>query len=210
MARITAATREKVRKQLLETAAEHFAERGLAGAQVDGIAVAAGFAKGTVYNYFASKEALFAEVITEGCRAAVQRYAASRHEGSVRECLRALAAADVAVMSEQESFMKVVVREAMSFDPRTYPLIVEHLAPYLEQVQQILTRGVAAGDVRDDRPVSQLTLAFVGVLALLYVQRWGSGGAWPALDEVPDLAVTLFLDGAAARERPRSLGKKTP
>ncbi len=200
MARIPAATREKVRRRLLETAAAHFAERGLEGAQVDAIALAAGCAKGTVYNYFASKEDLFAEVLTEGCRAAVQRYAASPHEGPVREALRALAAADVEVLREEEGFMKVVVREAMSFDPRTYPLILEHLAPYLDQVQQILARGLAAGEIRDDRPVAQLALGFVGFLVLLYVQHWGSGGAWPTVGEIPDLAVTLFLEGAARRE----------
>jgi AcrR family transcriptional regulator len=200
MARISAETREKVRRRLLETAAEHFAEQGLQGAQVDAIAAAAGFGKGTVYNYFASKEALFAEVLAEGCRAAVRRYAATPHEGSVRECLRALAAADAAVLREEEGFMKVVVREAMSFHPRTYPLVVGQLAPYLGEVERVLQRGLAAGEIRDDRPVGQLALAFVGILVLLFVQHWGSGGAWPDLAEVPDLAVTLFLDGAARCE----------
>jgi AcrR family transcriptional regulator len=198
--RIRPETREKVRRRLLETAAHHFAERGLAGAQVDAIALAAGYAKGTVYNYFATKEHLFAEVLAEGCRSAVERYAASRQEGNVRDSLRALAAADVAVLREEEGFLKVVVREAMSFDARTYPLIIEHMAPYLAQVQEVLERGVAAGEVRDDRPVEQLALAFVGFQVLLYVQHWGSGGAWPTVDGIPELAVSLFLDGAAARE----------
>ena len=208
MARISPDSREKVRRRLLETAAAHFAERGLDGAQVDAIAVAAGFAKGTVYNYFASKEELFAEVLAAGCRAAVERYAASPRQGSVRECLRALAAADLAVLREEEGFMKVVVREAMSFDPRTYPLILEHLAPYLRQVQQVLARGIEAGEIRDDRPVSQLALAFVGFLVMLYVQHWGSGGTWPTVDEIPELAVTLFFDGAARREaRPVRRGR---
>jgi AcrR family transcriptional regulator len=200
VARISAETREKVRRRLLETAALHFAERGLEGAQIDAIALAAGYAKGTIYNYFASKEELFAEVLAEGCRSAAQRYASSVHSGSVRECLRALAAADVAVLREEEGFMKVVVREAMSFNPRTYPLIVEHLAPYLGQVQQLLERGLAKGEIRNDRPLGQLALAFVGFQVLLFVQHWGSGGAWPTLEELPDLAVTLFLDGAATRE----------
>jgi len=203
MARIRPEDREKVRRRLLETAARHFAERGLAGAQVDAIAASAGFAKGTVYNYFASKEDLFAEVLAEGCRAAVERYATRGKQGSVRECLRALAAADVAVLRAEEDFMKVVVREAMSFRPRTYPLIVEHLAPYLAEVQRVLERGLAAGEIRDDRPAGQLALSFVGILVLLFVQHWGSGGTWPAVDEMADLAVTLFLDGAGrAPERP--------
>ncbi|HKJ24144.1 MAG TPA: TetR/AcrR family transcriptional regulator [Myxococcota bacterium] len=199
MARISAKTREKVRRRLLETAAEHFAERGLDGAQIDAIAQAAGYAKGTVYNYFDTKEQLFAEVLAEGCRSAVQRYAASAHEGGVRECLRALAAADVAVLREEEGFMRVVVREAMGFNPRTYPTIIEHMAPYVVQVQQVLERGLAAGEIRDDRPVGQLALVFIGFQVLLFVQHWGSGGAWPSLEEIPDLAVSLFLDGAATR-----------
>jgi AcrR family transcriptional regulator len=200
MARISAKSREAVRRRLLETAALHFAERGLDGAQIDAIALAAGYAKGTVYNYFANKEQLFAEVLAEGCRSAVQRYAAIDHAGGVRACLRALAAADVEVLREEEGFMKVVVREAMSFDPRTYPLIVEHMAPYVGQVQQVLERGLEAGEIRDDRPVGQLALAFVGFQVLLFVQHWGSGGAWPAVEEIPDLAVSLFLDGAAVPE----------
>jgi AcrR family transcriptional regulator len=206
MARISPEAKDKVRRRLLETAAEHFANHGLGGASVDGISVAAGFAKGTVYNYFESKEQLFGEVLAEGCRRAVQRYASVPHRGSVRECLAALAAADVAVLREEERFMKVVVREAMSFRPEAYPLIVEHLAPYLAEVEKILSRGVASQEIRTDRPTPQLALAFVGVLVLLFVQHWGSGGAWPALEEIPDLAVTLFLDGAAthaARSRPR-------
>jgi AcrR family transcriptional regulator len=202
MARIRPEAKEKVRQRLLETAARHFGERGLEGSSMDGIALAAGFAKGTVYNYFQSKEELFAEVLAEGCRLAVRRYASTPRARSTRECLVALAAADVAVLREEEGFMKVVVREAMRFDPKTYPLIVSHLAPYLLQVQEILARGREAGEIRPDRPVPELALAFIGVSVLLFVQHWGSGGAWPALEDIPRLAVTLFLDGAGTRREP--------
>jgi hypothetical protein len=47
--------------------------------------------------------------------------------------------------------------------------------------------------------VEQLALLFVGSLSLLYVQHWGSNGTWPSLDEIPELAVTMFFDGAAMR-----------
>jgi AcrR family transcriptional regulator len=197
VARISAAMKEQVRGRLLETAAAQFAEKGLDGTNVDSVAVGAGFGKGTVYNYFASKEELFAEVLAEGCRQAVQRYASVPREGSVRECLLALAAADVAVLREEERFMKVVIREAMSFRPQTYPLIVGHLAPYVGEVEKVLARGRAAREIRSDLPASQLALIFVGILVLLFVQHWGSGGVWPTLDEIPRLVVTLFLDGAA-------------
>jgi AcrR family transcriptional regulator len=206
VARISAAIKEQVRGRLLETAAAQFAEKGLDGTNIDSVAVGAGFGKGTVYNYFESKEELFAEVLAEGCRQAVQRYASVPREGAVRECLLALAAADVAVLREEERFMKVVVREAMSFRPRTYPLIVGHLAPYVGEVEKVLARGRVSHEIRSDLPAPQLALVFVGILVLLFVQHWGSGGAWPTLDEIPRLVVTLFLDGAAhaAPRRTRS------
>jgi AcrR family transcriptional regulator len=201
MARISATTKETVRARLLETAARHFAHDGLDGANVDAISLDAGFAKGTLYNYFRSKEELFAEVLAEGCRRAVQRYSAAEPRGSVRERLTALAAADVAILREDEGFQKVLVREVMSFRKETYPLIVGHLAPFLEKVGEILAGGVALEEVRNDRPLRELALLFVGTLALLYVQHWGSGGNWPDLDAIPELAATMFLDGAANKVR---------
>ncbi len=196
MARISAEMKEQVRTRLLEAAAVEFAAKGLAAANMDAIAVAAGYGKGTVYNYFPSKEQLFVEVLTEGCRQAVQRGTSIESRGSVREDLLALAEADVAVLRDQEQFMKVVVREAMSFRPETYPLIVEHLSPYLEAIEKIIARA-GPDQIRGDLSTAQLALMFVGILTILYVQHWGSEGAWPTLDTIPRLAVSMFLDGVS-------------
>lgn len=196
VARITAGEKAQVRARLLASAATHFAAHGLDGANIDRIAVDAGCSKGTVYNYFPGKEELFAEVLAEGCRRAVERAGRAPAGGDVRQRLHALAEADVAELQAEEQFMRVVVREAMSFRPSTYPLIVEHLAPYVGAVEEVLQVGAAGGELRTDRPLSELALLFVGTLTLLYVQHWGSGGAWPSLSDVPDMAVSMFLDGA--------------
>jgi len=61
------AEREQVMSQtrqlLLEAAAEEFAREGYAGANINRISRAAGFAKGTIYNYFSSKRALMLALI---------------------------------------------------------------------------------------------------------------------------------------------------
>ncbi len=205
MPRVTANARLEARRRLLEAAARFFARDGLERANVDAIAIAAGYAKGTFYNYFDSKERIFGEVIAEGARRAVARYAEVRDRGGARQRLMALAAADVTVLREEEDFYKVVVREAMSFRRETYPLIVERLAPYLQKITAVLSDGVTAGEIRNDRPVAVLALIFIGMLALLYIQHWGSGGTWPALDDVPELVVGSFLDGAAVHKRKRRM-----
>jgi len=199
MARITKESKNLARQKLIETAARHFAAYGIAGAGVDKISNEAGFAKGTLYNYFASKNDLFAAVIEEACHRALRRYESAEAGATVRERLRALAAADVEVLRENEGFAKVLVREAMSFRAETYPIIVEHLAPLVAKVVDVLEAGVCGGEIRDDRPRPELALLFIGLLSLFYVQHWGSGGIWPALDDVPDLVVTTLLDGAGVR-----------
>lgn len=203
MPRVSAKARLEARRRLLEAAALDFARSGLDRANVDAIAIAAGYAKGTFYNYFDSKEQIFGEVIAEGARRAVARYAQLSDRGSTRERLMALAAADVTVLREEEAFYKVVVREAMSFRAETYPMILEHLAPYMQKVEAVLSAGVAAGEIRDDRPAAVMALTFVGMLALFYIQHWGSGGVWPALNDVPELVVGAFLDGAATHHKKR-------
>ncbi|MGE5233592.1 MAG: TetR/AcrR family transcriptional regulator [Acidobacteriota bacterium] len=200
MARISAIDKQTTRERLLAAAARHFAEFGWAGALVDRISVEAGYAKGTLYNYFATKEELFAAVIEAAARRAAERYRDRPRGGTLRDRLLALARADVDVLREDEDFTKVLVREAMSFRPETYPLIVEHLSSYLVAIAEELGEAAANGELRNDLPPPRLALIFVGLLSLLYVQHWGSAGAWPTLDEIPALVVTLFLDGTAARE----------
>jgi AcrR family transcriptional regulator len=196
MIRISKEAKETARHRLLEEAAVEFAREGFDRANINSISKAAGFAKGTVYNYFSSKEDLFGAVLEAACLRAAAGYAALPKDGSVRSRLEALALADVAVLREDEPFMKVLVRETMSFRPGTYPIIVEHLAPFVGVVGGVLAAGVGSGEIRSDRPPEELAMLFVGILALLYVQHWGSEGAWPTLEEVPELAVTTFRDGA--------------
>ena len=61
------AEREKVmsetRQLLLEAAAKEFAREGYVGANINRISRAAGFAKGTIYNYFSSKRTLMLALI---------------------------------------------------------------------------------------------------------------------------------------------------
>ncbi len=67
MARIKKEDREKVldhtRQRLLEAAAQEFAVAGYSEANINTISIAAGFAKGTVYNYFPSKRSLLLALI---------------------------------------------------------------------------------------------------------------------------------------------------
>jgi len=51
------------RQRLLDAAAVEFAQKGFAQANINQISIAAGYSKGTIYNYFTSKQALMKELI---------------------------------------------------------------------------------------------------------------------------------------------------
>jgi AcrR family transcriptional regulator len=57
--------RSETRQQLLQAAAAEFTREGYVGANINRISQAAGYAKGTIYNYFPSKRALMLALIDE-------------------------------------------------------------------------------------------------------------------------------------------------
>ena len=57
--------KSEIRRQLLQAAADEIARLGYDGANINNISEAAGYAKGTIYNYFSSKRELMLELIDQ-------------------------------------------------------------------------------------------------------------------------------------------------
>ncbi|HVP20250.1 MAG TPA: TetR/AcrR family transcriptional regulator [Anaerolineaceae bacterium] len=72
MVRLKQADRQQAmdgtRRRLLDAAADEFSRSGFSGANINAISTLAGFAKGTVYNYFPSKRALMLVLVDEIAR----------------------------------------------------------------------------------------------------------------------------------------------
>jgi TetR/AcrR family transcriptional regulator len=193
--RVSAETAAKTRHRLLEAAAEEIAEHGLAAANINRISLAAGLAKGTVYNYFPSKDALFLAVVEEACARAAEGVTFVPTTATVRERLTALLRADVEWARDHEAFARVLVRESLNPGGPLTAAIQEAAMPYVGQVIAVLDEGVARGEVRGDRPTVQLAMVFAGLGQLCLGQHWSTG--WPELSEIPEFVVDVFLRGAA-------------
>jgi AcrR family transcriptional regulator len=195
MARVTGEVKQATRAALLDAAADEFAREGRDGANVNRISRAAGFAQGTVYNYFPSKDDLFFAVVEEACHRAADAADTLSPTASIRDRLLAAVAADVDWARHNEPFARVLVREALTADIDVYVHIVQAAAPFMEKVATILDEGVRNGEISDEAPVDQLTLTLVGLTLLMLAQHWRAGGGWPTLEEIPDFVVNLFHDG---------------
>jgi AcrR family transcriptional regulator len=74
--------REAARKAILDAARDLFGRVGFMGTSVDEIAARAGVAKGAVYHYFDTKEAILEAVFEEACAALARQVAAAARSAS--------------------------------------------------------------------------------------------------------------------------------
>jgi AcrR family transcriptional regulator len=202
MPRVSAETKQATRARLLAAAAQEFGRVGLARANVDAISLAAGYAKGTIYNYFPSKEDLFLAVVEEAVAQATAAGSAPA-EAPARERLAATLAGFCAWAGEHDPFARVFVRECLMGTPGLYPRVMGAEAPLVGQLAAILRQGSARGELRDDVPAEVLALAIAGLTDLALVDHWASDDSTPSLDAIPELVLTLLLGPrSAAAPRP--------
>jgi AcrR family transcriptional regulator len=204
MPRPTEATREEVasetRQRLLDAAAEEFAREGYVGANINRISQAAGFAKGTVYNYFPSKHALMLALIDETAAAHVD-FVLRRVEAEpdpVRR-LKQFFGAGFAFVERNPARARVIISALYGPDDEFKTQVYEAYKLLLVTIaQDILDAGVAGGDFRPiDRDV---VTALLMTVYLGSCSQLGPGGKiW--LD--PSQVTTFALDGIRLRERPR-------
>jgi AcrR family transcriptional regulator len=136
------ARREARRETILDVAAQYFLEHGYAGTTMSGIAATLGGSKGTLWNYFPSKELLFAAVIdrvTEAFRAQLSLILNPRDE--IETALRRFCREFIRKVTSPEAIAlhRLVVGEANRF-PEMGRIFYER-AP--RQTQQLLAAFLA-------------------------------------------------------------------
>ena len=192
MVRVTADAKETTRGRLLAAAAQEFARAGFDRANVDAISLAAGYAKGTIYNYFSSKEDLFLAVVEEASAQAAASGPAPR-DASAWERLTAALAGFCGWAGQEDSLARVLVRECLMGTSGLYPRVIGAEWPLTAALEAIIADGMHDGELRGDVPADLLALAVAGLTDLALAQHWASDGTRPTLAEIPALVLTLLL-----------------
>jgi len=148
-------------KQLItEAAVRVAAKHGISGASMDQIAEAAGVAKGSLYYNFASKDALFEEVIRGGFDRLASAIDSARSGVAPEQATRVVAAATLETLRGNLDLAKLMASEVFRTD-----------RPWAEAME--LARSSVAVRFRDvlraARPGAEITdtagAAFFGALA---------------------------------------------
>lgn len=193
--RVKPEVRAEHHRALLHAAARSFAADGFERAGIDGISVQAGLAKGTVYNHFPSKRAIFEAVLREACAlAAGSAEAVPEHAGTC-ERLEAFVAGNVAWARERPELAVLVAREMLGGSAETRRLIVEASAPCIEKVAAVLERARLEDDLSAEGSPADLALGFIMLANGLLLQATATG--WPSVERLAETSARLFLHGAA-------------
>jgi AcrR family transcriptional regulator len=106
------------RTQILDGAGRVFAIDGYEGASMARIAAVAAVSKGTLYNYFPSKAALFKAFVAEQCTAHLAHiFDSTDHEGAPADVLRGIGRRMMQMMLSPSgrTIYRVVISEAAKF-----------------------------------------------------------------------------------------------
>ena len=167
------------KNRIIEAAAGVFAQKGYAGASVAGIAVNAAIGKGTVYEYFDSKEDLFFAVF-EWYLLSTSRQASvsiSALGGSASERLMALSNSIMGLWDEiKDAFTLTMEFWAASASSQMHdrfkPGFRKLYAEFRGIIISLIREGIERGEFRSGTRPESIAAALVGTWDALFLQAW--------------------------------------
>jgi TetR/AcrR family transcriptional regulator len=152
------------RARIVAAAAKEFAARGYAGASVDRIARAARLNKAMIYYHFASKAALYRDILNDMFGAVHARVAAVAAAGAdPADQIRAYVAAIAGEAQVRPHFPPIWLREIAEGGTHIDAATVAHVHGILAALRAILDEGTRSGRFR---PINPLML-HAGIIAPL-------------------------------------------
>lgn len=201
MARLAVATKSETqnqtRQKLLEAAAKEFATKGFVGANINHISLAAGFAKGTIYNYFPSKRELMLALIDEiGAQHTQFIIGKVEIEIQARDRVRQFFASGFSFVEHYPAQAQIAIQAVFGFDAEFKARIYaayQDLFDFL--ISDIVGYGVECQDfalIDQNSTVAMLMSIYLGGSSML----GPDGNIW--FD--PDLIVSFVLNGIRNRD----------
>lgn len=196
--------REKSARQrdILMAARHLFNLKGYYKTTLEEIAQHAEFGKGTIYNYFPSKEALFYGIIDQLARETldIARSSVEASKGSARELFAAYARALVSHVRANADLFRLIFHEIHGLDSEEYDARVRQLRNRARKVWVILARPLeremrAAKIIRAD-PITLVEL-FDSMVRLYCIDqsRRSRAGMSQEVDAAVGFIVSIFFDG---------------
>jgi len=194
--------REKIRgataSAILEAGEAVFAEQGLNSARMDDIAMRAGVAVGTLYNYFADRAALIAALVDSRRDELIQRIdesLASVEALPFAKQLEAFVMAAFQHFKTHRPFLTILMEAESAHLTTAKPR--DSVRALFERCEAIVARGVQLGAVKDDALVDYAAMLH-GCLRAVFTRGRICGDPVDPTAENATALVDFFMRGAGS------------
>jgi AcrR family transcriptional regulator len=150
-------------ERILDAAEALFAERGYAGTSLRDVAARVGLRIPSLYNHFASKDALYAAVLARGLGPVLEELAAFAARPQASRDNGELLARVMAVLRRHPNLPRLIQHEALAGGQRLTPMLRQWIAPAFGRASQMA--GAAPGARR--RAPDELPLLVIAVYNVL-------------------------------------------
>jgi AcrR family transcriptional regulator len=165
---------DETRTRILEAAEKCFAEHGYEGTGVADICQLANLSKGAVYHHFASKHAIFMELLNRWLAGLDEHLLRlSEQHGLVPEEIMALSGVATGVMQDVSRRFPLFLEfwSQAARDVQTWTTTLQPYRRYRDFFAGLIDRGIQEGTLRPQDP--QVAARIVMSLAIgLFVQGW--------------------------------------
>jgi AcrR family transcriptional regulator len=163
--------RKRLRKEeIVAEATRLFAERGYEGASMGDLAERVGLRKASLFHHFASKDVLYATVLTELMdRVKSAILSAAMAEGSFAERLDGLTDALTSTLGAQPHAARLLVREAMDWGPVMKEGLGRSVNDVLAASLEFAKAGQREGAFNPDLDPTHVIVSLVGIHFMPFV-----------------------------------------
>ncbi|MCM3716648.1 TetR/AcrR family transcriptional regulator [Alkalihalobacillus oceani] len=175
--------KEEKRELILQAALRNFAEEGFDRATMQNIAKSAGVGKGTTYEYFPSKEALFCEVLLKGISNMVDELTAVLQQpGTVHEKVERLFQKNLEIFRTKSDLRAIMLNNIGKIPADLHRQLMEKQRELLGTMERIFTEAIQA-DEMVDVPPRIAAAAVLNGLQVIYTYQLEKGETYESVIE---------------------------
>lgn len=184
------------RTQILDAAAQVFAERGFHRTTVRDVAKAAGVADGTIYNYFENKTALLLGILDRLNEAERQAIELAAQATDLRTFTQHYFRNHLQVFAnENQELLRVVLSEVLVNAELRERYLEQIVAPTFMTIMQQLAPLAEQGRLRAESLQLTLQLMSSMLLGVLMTRMFDEQSAQSTWELLPNVLADLFCEG---------------
>jgi len=199
---------EQRRNEILDAASKVFSKYGFAKTTIDQIANQADLGKGTVYQYFKSKNELFLSAGERGMDRLKDSVLTviEKEKDPINRIEKAIRAY-LSFFEQNSNMAAILMQEQSVFKKKVQKRYFEHYYGHINKTREIFKTAISQGLIKDinvDKAISILTSMLNGL-----VYMWQVEGMKYTLNSRVDMVLKIFFTGVLRDEKRRQKYKKT-